>query len=83
VEELLSLRVRPGAPNREVERKTRRQLWGTRGRLRDLRSIEDTLEDLYGACDGEGTTSACPILDALERPAAQDGGSSERSEDPA
>ena len=66
--ELLSLRARPNAPNREVKRKTKAKLDETRSRLDDLERIEATLEELYEACDGEGTTSECPILDALEMP---------------
>ena len=67
--ELLSLRAEPDAPNREVKRKTQEKLEETRARLEDLRGIESKLEELYAACDGEGTTSECPILDALEMPA--------------
>jgi Hg(II)-responsive transcriptional regulator len=68
IDELLSLRARPDAANREVKRKTKAQLDETRARLADLRGIASTLEDLYEACDGEGTTSECPILDALAVP---------------
>ena len=69
IDELLSLRAEPDAPNRKVKRKTKAKLQETQRRLEDLRGIESKLEELYEACDGEGTTSECPILDALEMPA--------------
>lgn len=72
IDELLSLRAEPDAPNREVKRKTQEKLQDTRRRLEDLRGIESKLEELYEACDGEGTTSECPILDALEMPASDE-----------
>jgi DNA-binding transcriptional MerR regulator len=68
IDELLSLRARPNAANREVKRKTKSKLEETASRLHDLRSIKDKLHELYEACDGEGTTSECSILDALEAP---------------
>lgn len=70
IEELLSLRAKPGAPNREVKQKTQEKLEETRVRLDDLGRVEAKLEELYEACDGEGTTSECPILDALEMSSA-------------
>ena len=71
IDDLLSLRAHPDAPNREVKRKTKAKLQETRARLDDLRDIEGKLQELYEACDGEGTTSECPILDALEIPQEQ------------
>ena len=68
IETLLSLRAEPNAPNAKVKRQTKEKLDETRRRIRDLESIRDTLEELYAACDGEGTTSECPILDAIELP---------------
>lgn len=68
IETLLSLRAEPGAPNAEVKRNTKEKLDETHTRIQDLKNIRDTLEDLYEACDGEGTTGECPILDAIELP---------------
>ncbi len=68
VEVLLSLRARPDAPNAEVKAKTEAKIEATAAKIRDLQGIKATLEELSAACDGEGTTSECPILDALELP---------------
>lgn len=68
IETLLSLRAEPNAPNAEVKRQAKEKLDETRRRIRDLENIRDTLEELYAACDGEGTTSDCPILEAIELP---------------
>ena len=62
---LLSLRADPGASNHKVKRATEAKLEATRAKIRDLERIADTLEELAAACDGEGTTSECPILKAL------------------
>lgn len=77
IDELLSLRAQPDAPNREVKRKTKDKLDETRRRISDLQSVASKLEELYEACDGEGTTSECPILDALDMPGASAAGASE------
>lgn len=37
-----------------------------RAHLADLRRIETSLENLYEACDGEGTPREGPLLEALE-----------------
>lgn len=68
IDELLSLRAEPDVPNLEVKRRTGAKIEEVAEKIRDLKRIKATLEELYDACDGEGTTSECPILHAMEAP---------------
>jgi hypothetical protein len=43
-----------------------------RKRLDELRNVEAKLEEVYQACDGEGTTNECPILSAFEMPTSNE-----------
>lgn len=65
-EELLQLRVTPEADRADVRAKTEAKIEEVRDRIRDLRRIETTLEELVEKCEGHGSTSDCPILHAIE-----------------
>lgn len=67
--ELLSLRAAPAADSGDVRRVAVDKIEEVRDKIRDLMRIEAKLEELVAACDGEGSTSDCPILHALEEPA--------------
>lgn len=64
--------MRPGAPCRDVKRKVGAWLEALRKRLDELRNVEAKLEEVYQACDGEGTTNECPILSAFEMPTSNE-----------
>ncbi len=68
--ELLDLRAAPSADRSDVRRVARNKIEEVRTKIRDLLRIEAKLEELVAVCDGEGSTDACPILHALEGPAA-------------
>lgn len=65
IKELLDLRISNTSDCADVREKAEAELARTRGKLRDLRSIETALIHLISACSGEGPTRNCPILDAL------------------
>lgn len=67
---LLSLRVDPETTCSEVKAGVEAQLANIETKLCDLHRIQAALVQLVAACSGEGPTSQCPILDALE---ARDG----------
>jgi MerR family mercuric resistance operon transcriptional regulator len=66
VEELLSLRVDPGTSCEEVRTTASRKRREIDRKIRDLRRMKSSLEDLIAACDTRRSTSACPILEALD-----------------
>lgn len=68
IEELLSLRADPETSKGEVRRRATAKIEEVKGKIRDLERIERTLEELVAACSGEGSTSDCPILHALDPP---------------
>ncbi|HSN39867.1 MAG TPA: MerR family DNA-binding protein [Burkholderiales bacterium] len=70
IQELLSLRMRPGATCADIRQRARRKIEMVDSKIGDLQRIKQALTTLAAACRGEGPTSECPILDALESPEA-------------
>lgn len=68
IDDLLSLRADPGATSREVRRRAEAKAAETEEKISDLTRLKRALENLVDGCSGEGSVSACPILDALESP---------------
>lgn len=68
--ELLTLRATPAADSGDVRRVAVDKIEEVRTKIRDLMRIEAKLDELVVACDGDGSTDECPILHALEEPAA-------------
>lgn len=66
--ELLDLRATPDADRADVRAVAQEKQEEVRRKIRDLQRIQATLDDLIAACEGHGSTDACPILDALEKP---------------
>jgi len=66
--ELLDLRATPEADRADVRAVAQEKQEEIRRKIRDLQRMQSTLDDLIAACEGHGTTDACPILDALESP---------------
>ena len=66
ISELLCLRVDPDTSCREVKVRAEAKLADIEKKLCDLQRMQTALRQLASACSGEGPTSHCPILDALE-----------------
>ncbi len=66
IRELLDLRLDPQADCGAVRMQTADKLADIEQRLRDLEGMRRVLGELLMACDGTGSTEACPILGALE-----------------
>lgn len=64
--ELLELRVTGTAGCDEVAARTRRKITRVDARIRELRRIRRSLQELVRACDENRQTGECPILDALD-----------------
>ncbi len=78
-EELLQLRVTPDADRADVRARAEAKIEEVRDRIRDLQRIETTLEELVEKCEGHGSTSACPILHAIE-PSTEESNAQNRHE---
>lgn len=74
--ELLSLRMQSGTTCADIRQQARRKIQTVDGKIRDLQRIKQALTRLAVACQGEGPTSECPILESL------DGGSDEEKSTP-
>ena len=66
IEELLSLRMRPGTSCVEVREKARGKVASVDAKIAELERIREALEKLVEACREKGPTSVCPLLDALD-----------------
>lgn len=68
IRELLELQATPGPPpdRATVQARTEAKLAELEGKIADLEAMRVVLRRLHRACCEGGTTSACPILDALE-----------------
>jgi len=66
IEELLSLRMRPGTTCGDIRKRARQKVTAVNKKIAELQKICDALNKLSTACRGTGPTSECPILEALE-----------------
>lgn len=64
--ELLSLRMQPGTTCADIRMRAKEKIAAIENRIRDLQRIRNALSGLAAACHGDGPTSECPILEALE-----------------
>jgi MerR family copper efflux transcriptional regulator len=60
--ELMRLNADPATDRAEVRALTERRLADVDARLRELRSLRDSLADLARSCSGHGSLEACPII---------------------
>ncbi len=67
IEDLLSLRMQPGTTCGDIRQRARQKIATVNDKIADLQRILDALNKLAAACRGKGPTSACPILETLER----------------
>ena|SRR5262245_4825711 len=66
IQELLSLRVRPGTTCADIRAKARGKIATVDQRIEELTRIRAALSRLATLCRGRGPTSECAILDALD-----------------
>jgi MerR family transcriptional regulator, copper efflux regulator len=64
--DLLSLRMQPGTTCSDIRMRAKEKIAAIENRIRDLQRIRKALSGLAAACHGDGPTSECPILEALE-----------------
>ncbi len=64
--ELLELRVDPTKSCADVRTLARAKMADIEAKMLDLARIQAALTELVRTCRGKGTTSDCPILDALD-----------------
>lgn len=76
--ELLALRADPDADCTAVREQAEAKLRDVEGKARRLEAIREALETLIAACPGTGSTTACSILDALDRRSITPPGASAR-----
>lgn len=66
IKELLSLQLDPKATKAEVKQQAEAKIADIEHKIQDLTRMKEVLESLDACCNGQGPTSDCPILDALE-----------------
>lgn len=66
VSDLLRLRVDPQTSCREVRQRADTKIVDIERKIQDLQSMRQALVTLAETCTGEGPSSACPFLDALD-----------------
>jgi MerR family copper efflux transcriptional regulator len=66
IKELLSLRLQPETTCADVRKRARQKIAAVDQKIADLQRIRNALARLASACKGEGPTSECPILEALD-----------------
>jgi MerR family mercuric resistance operon transcriptional regulator len=63
---LLSLRVDPSTTCGDVKRKAEAKIVDIEEKIRDLQRMREALARLVASCKGDGPSSECPILEALD-----------------
>ena len=76
IRELLDLRIDPKVSCADVKAKAVAKVSEVEEKLASLTRMRDTLLAITRSCGGEGPTTECPILDALDEPLA--GGNTDR-----
>ena len=66
IKELLSLRMQPDTTCADIRKRARHKIAAVDRKIEDLQRIRIALAQLASACKGEGPTSECPILEALD-----------------
>jgi MerR family transcriptional regulator, copper efflux regulator len=72
IADLLVLRVDPDITCQDVRKRAERKLTEVDAKIRLLEGMTVALQRLIAACSGQGPTSACPILEALDSTAGND-----------
>ncbi len=66
IKELLELRVDPETTCHAIKTRAENKIEDVETKIRDLQRIRQALVHLADTCSGEGPTSDCPILDAMQ-----------------
>ncbi|MBI3836630.1 MAG: heavy metal-responsive transcriptional regulator [Planctomycetia bacterium] len=66
IKELLSLRIDPSTTCADVKVRAETKIADIEAKIDSLKRMKLALVKLTKACSGRGTTSECPILDALD-----------------
>lgn len=66
IRDLLALRVSTGTSCAVVRERTLTKIAEVEEKIEALQQIRNALRELTSACSGQGPTSACPILEAME-----------------
>lgn len=74
IRELLSLRVSKRRTCSDVKQRATTKIADIDARIAELQRVRAALVHLAATCTGSGSTSACPLLDALERGGAPHAG---------
>ncbi len=64
--ELFSLRMNPEASRAEVKTRAEEKLTDIEAKIQTLQRMKKALRTITARCDGTGSTTDCPILNALE-----------------
>lgn len=65
IKDLLSLRIDPGSTCSDVKIRAEAKIADISEKIRSLQLMKKALLKLTKECQGQGTTSECPILEAL------------------
>jgi MerR family mercuric resistance operon transcriptional regulator len=66
IRQLLELRLDPRRSCADVKTEAERKIEDIDGKIASLRVMRNALVTITRSCSGEGPTSECPILDAIE-----------------
>jgi MerR family mercuric resistance operon transcriptional regulator len=66
ISELLSLRVDPDTNCGQIRKRAEAKIADIEEKIQALRKMKQALTKLMVACSGQGPTSECPILEALD-----------------
>ncbi len=69
ISDLLALRVDATTTCADVKNRAEAKITDIQEKIRDLQRMKRALDKLTAACRGQGPTSECPILEALEEEA--------------
>jgi MerR family mercuric resistance operon transcriptional regulator len=58
--------MQPGTTCGDIRKRARQKITTVNDKIEELQRIKDALDKLATACKGQGPTSECPILEALE-----------------
>lgn len=65
IAELLDLRLEPGCTCGDIKNRAEQKAQDIDRKVRDLRRMKRSLNELISACDGKGNVDGCPILNSL------------------
>lgn len=71
IKQLLELRLDPGRSCADVKLEAENKIADIDGKMASLLGMKKALVEITRSCSGEGPTSACPILDAIQTSAAR------------